>query len=261
MKTALSTAAPTAHLADLLVLLVRNRRDASCRLWQPQLLRWLGAVLETGYRAKGSTNALVSAAVPTAAVRAKRVDPLLKKEIARAAGSMELVMSAAKVIKGLHCFHKLSALREKSGAAFVEEGVGRYYHAVKDFFQNPAPTRMCLAMDATRIDGKDTLYAALHDPSRALACWVPPQVPRVWLGPPAREGAHGQTATLCVCAFRRASPQHAAHQNGFAAFCRASPRSAAQRCVSPRNAAHQTPALSKAVSKVPVLCLCACRRV
>ena len=122
---------------------------------------------------------LLDAPVPMATTRARRIDPVLKSALAREACEGGLVRTGAKATALLHRIRRWGKRRvgASTGNQTIQLRVGQYARAAEDEFSRPEHNVLSVAMDASRVSGKDTLYLAVFSPKTQKAFWAPPQVP------------------------------------------------------------------------------------
>ena len=145
-----------------------------------QFLVWLAFAIEGKLRgAKGTSDALVAAPVPRGHKRARRLDPNLVTSIADEAGKGQMSRTGRQVVQALARmrFGKRIGMSIRAGNQTVPRLIGQYYRFCCGLFRNPVPSCISLAFDATRMNGRDTLYCALFDCETLVGCWCPPQAP------------------------------------------------------------------------------------
>ena len=124
-----------------------------------------------------STYALVDAPLLRGNKRMRRIDPLLKDVVAKAAGEGVLARS------GSHALHIASRMRRwivktdktKHGYTFLVGRIGRDLACVWPPDAGGQGNVVTLSMDATRMGKKDCLYVAVFLPETNIAHWCPPQ--------------------------------------------------------------------------------------
>ena len=142
-------------------------------------LLWVSFFLERELQDKGSTDALKCAPVPRGDKRARRLDPLLLAAISAEAGSGRVCHTGRKVVAMLHRFRVMprEVLEERTGSTLDAKSVLQYLEAGQAFWRGEEWHTVSLAMDATRVGGRDTLFSCLFDPLRKVGCWAPPLAP------------------------------------------------------------------------------------
>ena len=165
------------HLKDLLVWLAGRQHPESLSLLR-QLLGCCAFALEQGpFKSNGSSDALADAPVPRASTRARRLDPLLAEAVAREAGTGAAARTGHKVALMMARFRKggFKKLGKSTANHATYKRMSAYHKAAQAMFANGSHTRH-VAFDATRMNGRDTLYCCLGGPEQQC-CWCPPQVP------------------------------------------------------------------------------------
>ena len=94
------------------------------------------------------------------------------------AGRGELGHTGGAVAKGLRRFHRFGKqdLRSTTANKAQLDRPWPYWKACQEHFSESHVSAIGLALDGTRLDGKDTLMAALCAPQTGQCCWCPPQV-------------------------------------------------------------------------------------
>ena len=143
------------------------------------LLSALAFDMEAGpWWARMSTDAIHDAPVPLAVARARRVDPNLRSQLGKEAGKGTLARTGGKSVVLLQRVRKwkVKALGRAVGEAGVESRVAWYWTGGQEFFSPDKCHVLSVALDATRMSGRDTLYLAAYSPELGKGFWLPPQV-------------------------------------------------------------------------------------
>eukprot|EP00974_Lingulodinium_polyedra_P048651 4671540-Lingulodinium_polyedra.AAC.1 len=118
-----------------------------------------------------SADPLTAAVAPRGHQRARRIDRHLKRAVVVAAGTKEGGRTPGKVVLYMRRWRLWGELEGIEGHNFHKEmakEMGTYLARGREVF---APGKCCvvsLALDATRLSGRDTLYMALYAPELKL---------------------------------------------------------------------------------------------
>ena len=146
------------------------------------LCDFVAFVIERGpHYDRCSDDALLHAPVPKGPTRARRLDPQLRDAVGHMLSKGELGRT------GSQCSALLARVRKWKVKAFgptsadraMEDRVAWYYHESQQFFSRGDLGIVSCALDATRMNYRDTLYCALYSPHLKLATWCPPQAKRL----------------------------------------------------------------------------------
>lgn len=109
---------------------------------------------------------------------------MLVDAIGQEAGERGIGSTGASVAKSLNRMRgwKVKRVRKTAANAALFERQYAYWMAAKSGLDPARVGTICVAMDATRMGGLDTLYMAAFCPETQLACWLPPQATRVEKG-------------------------------------------------------------------------------
>ena len=141
------------------------------------LICWLAWAIEQGpYWDMGSDDALMSAPV-LRSQRARRLNPTLQDAVAQAAASGEMARSGRKVVQQLrkYLWHGAQKIADSTANAMMATRVWRYCNQGRHEFAKHKVRIVSVSFDATRMDGKDTLYLNMYAPALQKAMWLPPQ--------------------------------------------------------------------------------------
>ena len=150
--------------------------------WKPvtrSMLCCIGFVVEHGpLWDESSIDALMDAPVPLGPKRARRLDPALTSAVAAAAGSGDVLgRTGGAVARSLARVRKWGSKRVKKD--FANKAVRRRNHwygkAMREEASSTRTRVVSLAMDGTRVGGKDMFYSAMYLPETGRAFWCPPQ--------------------------------------------------------------------------------------
>ena len=152
---------------------------------------WLSWVIEQGpWWSRMSRDAFNDAPVPTATRRARRIDPALRDAIAAMGSQGKIARSGPQSVRILERVRKwkVKLIGDRTGDCAINQRQARYWQAGQDLFSGANVLTVSLALDATRMAGKDTLYLAMYSPDLDKSMWCPPQVPTFCCLP--RKGVH-----------------------------------------------------------------------
>ena len=123
------------------------------------------------------SDASLDAPVPQGRLRAKRIDPNLRDEVAPMLSAGSLSRTSVHVSKLLARVRKWKVKVVGPDLASVLWRRDRPTTCVQgeSFFSQPHVTTVSVTLDATRMSGRDTLYVALYSPYLDLDFWCPPQ--------------------------------------------------------------------------------------
>ena len=166
------------ELLDLLIFLSSSSGSGMEWLFL-DLMSWIAFHIECGpWWGEMSEDAIVDAPVPMATSRARRIDPVLKGQLAKTGNEGTLVRSGGKAVALLHRIRKwkINRMGRTMGNDSVTFRQGQYAKAGRAVFDPTRCNIICLSLDASRVSGKDTLYVAMFAPQLGKAMWCPPQV-------------------------------------------------------------------------------------
>ena len=145
-----------------------------------QLLRYIADYVDShGSWAGARTNGL-DLPVSRASVRARAVHPSIVSAVVSAASSGNLGRSSSSVCKSLlQVAHNKGLLRSQTGQKWSDPTVGREAMARWAMMRAQRACYYSVALDATRLDGAETLYFAVNMPELHLSGWSPQQAPVV----------------------------------------------------------------------------------
>ena len=125
-----------------------------------------------------SPDAISHAPVPMAITRARRVDPVLREQLAQEAGTGSIARTGGKAVTLLRMIRiwKVRRASNSVGHRAIEARAASYLRGCRNAFQPEHCNVVTVAMDASRMGGRDTMYLALYSPELKQACWLPPQV-------------------------------------------------------------------------------------
>ena len=167
------------RVVPLLLWLVMESGRSS-RAVARQFLIWVAHVLERGpFWDRGTTDALVAAPVPRGAKRARRLDAALAEAVAAAAAKREGGRTSGQVLKHVQRFRawRGTGPNAKRLCQREETRLCRYRALAREVFAPERCHTVSVALDATRLSGKDMLFLAMCSPQASQATWCPPQVP------------------------------------------------------------------------------------
>ena len=166
------------HIADLMLRLADEKgRDVEGLL--QRLVFWAAIVVEN-WRVLPSPSGdpLNDAPVPQGAKRARRLDLVLVDTIGKAAGSREVARSGAKVVSLMQRFRRSGRLKlsAATGNALLGRRAARYCYGGSHKFRTGLGSVVHAALDATRMDKRETMFAAIFCTKSMQGIWCPPQV-------------------------------------------------------------------------------------
>ena len=178
---------PAIPLPKFLVWLHSVGSQRCMLLWR-ELVVWLACCIEWGsWWARASGDALDTPA-PQGVSRVRRLNPHLVDAMGQAAGSGELGRTGAKIGKVLRFAFRRRGGKQgmavRTANRVIKDRPKRYRECCQEAFHHSKVRIVSIAMDATRVSGRDTQYHAAFAPELQRACWADPQVPqgREWKG-------------------------------------------------------------------------------
>ena len=142
------------------------------------LLEALGwAIDRSSWWGSASTDVLLDAPVPMGHRRARRLDPALVQALAHAGAEGTFARAPGRLTAAMARFRRWHGQRVtgKTVTAGTSMVMLQYQGAGQAAFSETATPVLSVALDGTRMDGRDTLYVAVYAPATALAIWAPPQ--------------------------------------------------------------------------------------
>ena len=129
-----------------------------------------------------SENALEDAPVPMAVARTRRIDPLLRQQLGQEAGRATSARTGAKAVQLMHRIRrwKVRRISDTADSSVVEGRAALYEQSCRDAFGPDRCRHLSIALDASRVGGRDTLFLAVYSPELGEAMWLPPQVMCKW---------------------------------------------------------------------------------
>ena len=165
-------------LAEAMSLLYKAAGQLARKLFW-QLICWLAFLLEGGAWIEGSSADHLTAPLPMGNVRRRDIPRRVRDAVGEAAGSGQIGRSGRAVMAVMHRFSRRQAAKmSNSGRAankYLVQRVKQYWHKVRSAFRAPGARIFSIALDATRVAGKDMLFQALYVPELGAAAWLPPQ--------------------------------------------------------------------------------------
>ena len=143
------------------------------------LIRWLAWGIDHGkVWGDASTDALMDAPMQRGPKRLRRLDPMLGEAMAKLAGQGQMARTGATSMQIAMRMRRWVAKKStcKHGNVFIKTRQARYLTMVREAAM-PAQKSpiISVAMDATRMGGRDTMYLALYMPALGVGFWCPPQ--------------------------------------------------------------------------------------
>ena len=167
------------ELADFLAWLASAASERKFRPLLRSLLAALAFEVDAGpWWTEMSQNALEDAPVPLAVSRTRRIDPLLRQQLGHEAGRATLARTGAKAVQLMHRIRhwKVRRISDTAGSSAVAARAALYKQSCRATFGSDSCKHLSIAMDASRVGKRDTLYLALYSPELDQAMWLPPQV-------------------------------------------------------------------------------------
>ena len=177
------------QLADLFLFLMGWSSTRRIRIIA-SLAQYLGMMAErVQFWDACCTDALLSASVPTGAKRARRLDPLLVDALGKMAGEGVLARSGSAASANMHRFRRFTKKQLANSTANTAAGRRAYvyWQAGQRAFSADRVRVVSMALDGSRMGGRDALFSCLYSPRQEVAVWCPPQAP-----------PHGGTNRQCV---------------------------------------------------------------
>ena len=166
------------HWCSINNLLVFLANDVRCRAVFRSFLTWLERVaVRGGAWERSSIDALLHAPMLVGPSRARRVDPQLADVVAQAAGEGNLARTGLRALAVAARFRGLSLRTAQLavGNVKVEKRVIAYSQAQKRTFQATRTPMIHVALDGTRMGGRDMFYSVIWSGALGMASWAPPQ--------------------------------------------------------------------------------------
>mgnify|MGYP006875406053 CR=1 FL=1 len=122
----------------------------------------------------------MAAPVPMGPHRARRIDPELKKAIGEQVGQGDMGKTGGMLARSLARARRwpMKKISEKVANNAIGIRVAAYAQEARVVFAPENVSIVSMALDGTRMGGRDTLYSVLYSPERNVAAWAPPQAPR-----------------------------------------------------------------------------------
>ena len=169
------------ELGDLLAWLASAASERKFRPFLRSLLAALAFDVDAGpWWDEMSENALTDAPVPMAVKQCRRIDPILKEQLGQEAGRAQAARTGAKAVQLMHRIRrwKVRRISDTAGSSAIAARACLYKQSCRENFGPDRCKHLSIAMDASRVGGRDTLYLALYSPELSEAMWLPPQVVR-----------------------------------------------------------------------------------
>ncbi len=140
------------------------------------LVAWMSLYKECGpFMASGSGDPL-DIPVCRGRKRARRVSQEFKAAVTREAGKGDLATSGRKVVSLVQRFRRFcKGVRPESGNRWVPAKVAQHFAKGRSVLGQSPMLTICVACDATRLGGRDTLWSAVYCPTLRKGCWAPPK--------------------------------------------------------------------------------------
>ena len=167
-------------LGDFIVWLHQLGNDNARRLLRA-LVSWIQLIADYGDYWDGLGSDPLHIPVPqTQSGRARRVPARLKEAVARTAAAGDHGRSGAKVLKNLKKFSGVvDMVADAVGNTWTEPSMRRYLGATQGVMGSVVDKIYSLSWDATRLSGKDLLFASMWTSEGQIASWCSPMVPTV----------------------------------------------------------------------------------
>ena len=175
---------PAVPLDALLVFLCRNGSESCMWLWK-QVVSWLAWIIEAGSLWGTAASDPVDIPAPRGARRVRRMHPQMTNALAKLAGEGVVARTGAKMAKVLKLALRRRGLAHGAGDSAANEAqktrAKRYRESAGAAFHHANVSVLSVAMDASRVVGKETLYSALWSCETKQGCWGDPMVKRaIW---------------------------------------------------------------------------------
>ena len=169
----------TVPLHRLLVFLAKSGSDACMWIWR-ELVCWLSWMLETGPLWRSASSDALDIPAPRGPRRARRLNPHLLDALGKVAGEGDLARSGAKAAQVLRFALRRRGLwhgvGKRAGNEAQNTRAKRYRLCSGEAMDSSKVRVLSVAMDASRVGGKDTLYTAMWAPELSQGCWGDPMV-------------------------------------------------------------------------------------
>lgn len=146
-----------------------------------ELLVWAAWVLELGGVWGEASAEAEDLPAPRGPKRARRMNPRYLDGIAKLAGEGKVGRTGARLTRVLRLAERrrkaMYGVAERTGNQAVITRAKRYRECAAEAMQHGRVQVLSVSFDASRVDGKDTLYSALWSPQQGLGCWGDPMVP------------------------------------------------------------------------------------
>eukprot|EP00974_Lingulodinium_polyedra_P028461 2744427-Lingulodinium_polyedra.AAC.1 len=141
------------------------------------LLCWLATAWErSGWCTAGSSDGL-DAPILQGRKRVRRVDPRMKGAVVALVAKEGLAKTGPHGVRLVKRFkHFFKGLTPGAGLAWEQGAARRYLSSAMALSTDADWSTVCVAWDATRLSGQDTVWFARRSPQIPLAAWGPPAV-------------------------------------------------------------------------------------
>ena len=166
-------------LHRLLVFLL-NSGSAPCMwLWRA-LVCWLAWALESGPLWEKASSDACDIPAPRGPKRARRLNPHMLNALGKLAGQGVVARTGAKAAKVLGFALRrrvfLDGVAKRTANEVQSTRAKRYRETAAKHMASSKVGVLSVAMDASRVSGKDTLYTALWGSDVGRGCWGDPMV-------------------------------------------------------------------------------------
>ena len=168
---------PSVFVSDLLICLI-PLADARSKQIVASAARLVGFMVDQpSFWDTCSRDALLDAPVPKGAKRARILGPVLVDAVAEAAGKGELARTGSRVLANMHRWRRWCEKRMAISTCntFPGSRAKVYLRQERRQFANAKVRILSLALDASRMGHRGTLYLAMYSPELDRAAWCPPQ--------------------------------------------------------------------------------------
>ena len=167
----------------LCYLIGRVNPEAQAIFWS--IIFWIGRCIDLSESVGSATQD--SMAMPDLVGvkgRSLKIPERFKRRVVELAAAGDVFKSGHGVLRGRKLMGVLQRHKDvgehsaKSGNKWIAPHTMKYLGMTRDVFALSAAKEpvYSVAWDATRLSGLETLCATMYMPSKALACWLPPQV-------------------------------------------------------------------------------------
>ena len=174
---------PTVALEHLLVFLHSQGGSQSMWLWR-ELLCWAAFAIESGPLWAAASRDAADIPAPRGPKRARRLHPKMLDAVGKLAGEGHVARSGAKAVRVLRFALRRRGLWQGCSASTANDAqltrARRYRDSAAAQMHHSKSSVLSVAMDASRMGGRDVLYSALWACGQRKGCWGDPMASRDW---------------------------------------------------------------------------------